>query len=199
MLRRIGCLSLLSFALWSSDAAQAAPAEVCPLLFVPEGYRLTCEISGDPARDWRLTVRPEHELVAPFSVLSLRPVEEPVDDPDIWLREQLTLNLSDVGDAFRSLVDRPGSPLFDPALATYLDEIVGRLRVLDQLPLQSCGFPGMTASEDAWEIECDWGVGPIALQGLLRLAYRDEQPYAISVWAINDRRMRHLVAIANSF
>jgi hypothetical protein len=182
-----------------SGAGRAAPAELCPSLFVPEGYRLACEISGDPTRDWRLTVRPEDELVAPFSVLSLRPVEEPVDDPDIWLREQLTLNLSDVGDAFRSLVDRPGSPLFDPALAASLDDMVGRLRILDQLPLQSCGFPGMTASEDAWQIECAWGLGPIRLEGLVRLVYRDERQYAISVWAMNDRRMRHLVAIANSF
>jgi hypothetical protein len=196
MLGRICCLGVLVLAPWT---AQAASFEVCPPLFVPEGYRLSCEIPGDAMREWRLTVQPEDELAAPFSLLSLRPVEEPVDDPDIWLREQLTLKLSDVGEAFRDLVGRPASPLFDPALATSLDEMVGRLRVLDQLPLQSCGFPGMTASEDAWQIECAWSVGPIALQGLLRLAYRDEQPYAISIFAMSDQRMRHLVAIANSF
>jgi hypothetical protein len=199
MLRRLSCLGLLAFALWGAGVARAAPLEPCPLLFVPEGYRMICEIPGDPAREWRLTVRPEDELAAPFSLLSLGPVAEPVEDPDIWLREQLTLKLSAVGDAFRDLVDRPGSPLFDPALASSLDEMVGQLRVLDQLPLQSCGFPAMTASEDAWQIECAWGVGPIALKGLLRLAYRDDQPYAISIYAMSDRRMRHLVAIANSF
>jgi hypothetical protein len=199
MLRRICGLGLLSLALWGSDAARAVPAGNCPALFVPEGYRLTCEVFGDRGRVFRLTVRPEGELVAPFSVLTLRPVEEPIDDPDIWLREQLTLNLSGFGDAFMDLVGRPDSPLFDPALATSLDEMVGKLRVLDQLPLQSCGFPGMTASEDAWEIDCEWGFGPVRLQGLLRLTYRGEQPYSISVFAMNDRRMRHLVAIANSF
>jgi hypothetical protein len=196
MSRRICCLGVLVLAPFS---APAASIEVCPPLFVPDGYRLSCEILGGSAREWRLTVQPADELAAPFNLLSLRAVEEPVDDPDIWLREQLTLKLSDVGEAFRDLVGRPESLLFDPALATSLDEMVGRLRILDQLPLQSCGFPGMTASEDAWQIECDWSVGPIALQGQLRLAYRDEQPYAISIFAMSERRMRHLVAIANSF
>lgn len=186
-------------ALLSGRGALAAPAEPCPPLFVPDGYRLTCEIFGDPEREWRLTVRPEGELISPLSVLTLRPVEKPVDDPDIWLREQLTLNLSDIGGAFRNFLARPDSPLFDPVLTHSLDQMIGQLRLLDQLPLQSCGFPAMTARQDAWQIDCDWGLGPIQIHGVLRLAYRDDQPYAISVWAMNERRMRHLVAIANSF
>lgn len=186
-------------ALLGARDALAAPLGPCPPLFVPDGYRLTCEVFGDPEREWRLTVRPEGEFASPFSVLTLRPVEEPVDDPDIWLREQLTLNLSSIGDAFRSLLARPDSLLFDPVLAHSLDQMVGQLRVLDQLPLQSCGFPTMTAQEDAWQIDCDWGLGPIQIHGVLRLVYRDDQPYAVSVWGMNERRMRHLVAIANSF
>lgn len=199
MIGRICCLLVTALALSGWSGAHAAGPASCPALFVPEGYRLTCEEFGDPARPWRLTVRPEGELLANLSVLTLRPVDEPVDDPDIWLREQLTLNLSDVGVALSDVLARPESPLFDPSLASSLDRMVRSLRVLDQLPLRSCDFPAMAADGGHWQLECAWEAGPVQLLGELRLAYRGEDAYALSIWAVNPRRMRHLVAIANSF
>jgi hypothetical protein len=173
-----------------------APPGYCPNLFVPEGYEFRCEASRD---EWRVTVRPEDKLVAPFSVLTMRPVREEVRDPDIWLREQLTLNLSEVGLALNDLLGRQESPLYFAPLSESLEKLVAQLRILDQLPLQSCGFPTMREGDEAWQIECDWELGPARLSGLMRVVYRGDEAYLVSLWATDPRRLRHLIAIANSF
>lgn len=196
LMRWLLALALLAVVLPGPPAEAAAPPGYCPHLFVPDGYELTCRADGD---DWRLTVRPKDELLGPFSVLTLRPVEQDVEDPDIWLRERLTLNLSEFALAFKDLLGRPESPLHAAPLSESLDKLARRLRLVDQLPLQSCGFPVQREGDEAWQIECDWTLGPLELNGLLRLVYRGDQPYAISVWAVDPRRMRHLTAIANSF
>lgn len=196
-MRWLSALGLFAMLLLGSRAeAAAAPAGFCPNLFIPEGYELKCEASRD---DWRLTVRPKDRLVAPFSVLTLRPVGEEVLDPDIWLREQLTLKLSEVGLAFQDLFGRPDSPLYFAPLSESLEKLAVQLRVLDQLPLRSCGFPMQREGDEAWDIECDWELGLLRLNGLVRLAYRNDEPYVMSVWATDPRRLRHLTAIANSF
>lgn len=196
-MRRLCGLALFALLLLGSRAdAAVVPPGFCPNLFVPDGYELRCETSG---REWRVTVRAKDKLVAPFSVLTLRPVDEEILDPDIWLREQLTLNLSELGLAFQDLLGRQESPLYVAPLTKTLDELVGRLRVLDQLPLRSCGFPTMREGDEAWQIECDWELGLLRLAGLVRLVYRGDQPYVLSVWATDPRRLRHLTAIANSF
>ena len=46
---------------------------------------------------------------------------------------------------------------------------------------------------------CAWEVGPLQQFMALRLITVDGERYAVRIRAMNERRMRHLVAIANSF
>lgn len=197
---RLGMLALLCLpALLAAGPARAQPPGACPGLFVPADYRLVCEASQQLPGGWRLQVKPEHELLAPLNQLTVRPLEEPVEAPDLWLQEQLTLDLTRVGVALREVLGAPGSPLYEPALEDPLDSLVQGLAALDQLPLRGCGFPAMLEAHDAWQIACDWRLGPLHQHALVRLVERGERAYAINILASSERRLRHLVAIANGF
>jgi hypothetical protein len=55
------------------------------------------------------------------------------------------------------------------------------------------------AGGETWRMECQWEVGPLRQDMELRLVERDGERYAVRIRAMNEHRMRHLVAIANSF
>jgi hypothetical protein len=48
-------------------------------------------------------------------------------------------------------------------------------------------------------MECEWQLGPFKQLLALRLVDREGERYAVKIRAMNEHRMRHLVAIANSF
>jgi hypothetical protein len=72
---------------------------------------------------------------------------------------------------------------------------------LAEWPLQSCEeaaeTPGGAAQENS-ELTCEWQLGPFHQHLVLRLVERDGRRYVVRVRAMNERRLRHLVAIANS-
>src|SRR5918996_3952722 len=126
----------------SLPAPAAVPADPCGLLFVPEGYQLRCTVQRGTADDWRLVIRPDESI--PFgalSELSVEPVEEPVDDPEAWLRDQLRLDLSGLEHAVRALAESDDSPFTDEAVVAPLQAWLGVMTSLAELPLQSCEEP----------------------------------------------------------
>jgi hypothetical protein len=46
---------------------------------------------------------------------------------------------------------------------------------------------------------CDWELGPLRQYMRFRLVERAGERYAIRIRTMNEQRLRHLVAIANSF
>jgi hypothetical protein len=181
-------------------AAAATPGDPCGLLFVPQGYQLRCTVERGLQDDWRLVVRPEGSPFAALSELSIAPVEAPVDDPEAWLRDQLRLDLGGLEHAVRALAESDDSPFAESQMAP-LEAWLGMVTMLAEWPLQSCEepatSPGETSREGA-ELTCDWQLGPFHQHLVLRLVERDGQHYAVRVRAMNERRLRHLVAIANS-
>jgi hypothetical protein len=183
-----------------APAAAAAPADPCGLLFVPEGYQLRCTVQRGIEDDWRLVIRPEDSPFAALSELSIEPIEEPVDDPHAWLRNQLRVDLSGLEHVVRELADSDDSPFADEDVAAPLEAWLGMMTMLTEWPLQSCEEPSTVASvpSDGSELTCDWEFGPFHQHLVIRLVERDGQHYAVRVRAMNERRLRHLVAIANS-
>lgn len=196
-------LGLLMGALaWPAVAAAAIPAdELCARLFVPEGYELACTYESAPGEaDGAAVVRPTEGAFAPLSELSLREVAEPVDDPAAWLREQLTLDLSTMEAALDGLVRDPDSPITGTPLAEQLDSWRGLLGSAATLPLAGCSEPApLTGGIAGWEMACDWELGPLRQYMRFRLVERAGSRYAITIRTMNEQRLRHLVAIANSF
>ena len=188
---------------WPAVAAPAIPSEaLCERLFVPEGYDLGCALEVDPSGSGEAAavVRPTDSAFAPLSELSLRRVDEPIDDPAEWLRERLRLDLSEVDLALAELTRGEDSPITGTPLADQLDRWRQLLGPAAALPLAGCGEPAPLAGGlDAWEMACDWELGPLRQYMRFRLVERAGERYAIQIRTMNEQRLRHLVAIANSF
>lgn len=189
--------------LWmaSSLSPAAEPADPCEMLFVPPGYQLICTVERRGSDAWLLRVRPEDSAFAALSELSVAPVDEPIEDPHEWLRAQLRVDLSGLEEAVRDLTDSDDSPFADEQFAEPIEAWLGMMTMLGDWPLQSCTEPiavsGGAREKDA-ELACTWQLGPFEQHLRTRLVERDGRQYLLRVRAMNPRRLRHLVAIANS-
>jgi hypothetical protein len=182
-------------------AAAQSIEDLCARLSVPEGAGLGCTVRSDPATAGpAAVVQPTDSDFAPLSELTLERVEEPVDDPGAWLREQLTLDLSPVDAALDELIRGADSPITGTPLAEQLQTWRALLGSAAKLPLTGCGDPVRLAGGlKAWEMACEWEFGPLRQYMRFRLAERAGDHYAIRIRTMNEQRLRHLVAIANSF
>jgi hypothetical protein len=194
-------LSGLALAVLMPAPLQAAPiGDLCDRLFLPEGYQLDCTLrSGAGAFERTAVVRPVEGAFAPLSELTIRPLEEPVDDPAQWLREQLTIDLTGVEDSVSGLAESPDSPFAGSSIDEHLESWLELLDSLAGLPLEGCGEPAARSAGDGWQLTCEWPLGPLRQYLTLRLIERDGEQYAMRIRAMNEQRLRHLVAIANSF
>ena len=198
---RLGLLTGAMFLAWAGacDPAKAA-GDLCAELFVPEGYELGCALESDPGgAGLAAVVRPTDSAFGPLSELTLRQVEEPVEDPTAWLREQLTLDLSPVDSALQELARDADSPITGTPLAEQLQDWRELLDSAAALPLAGCDEPAPRAGGEVWEMACDWELGPLRQYMRFRLVERAGERYAIRIRTMNEQRLRHLVAIANSF
>ena len=195
--------TILGFALatLASAPSEAAPiADLCGRLLLPEGYQLDCSVQDGAAPSERTAVvRPVEGAFAPLSELTIRPLEEPVDDPAQWLREQLTIDLTGVEDSVSGLAESPDSPFAGSSIDEHLESWLELLDSLAGLPLEGCGEPAARSAGDGWQLTCEWPLGPLHQYLTLRLVERDGEQYAMRIRAMNEQRLRHLVAIANSF
>lgn len=184
----------------SLPSPAGAAADLCDRLFVPEGYHLRCTLERDPSGGGlAAVVRPEDGTFASLSELTLRRIDEPVDVPAQWLRDQLTLDLSQVDSAIEDMARGDDSPLTGTPLADQLESWRGLLGEAATLPLAGCDEPEALRASDAWEMACAWELGPIRQFMRLRVVERGGEHYAIRMQTMNERRLRHLAAIANSF
>ena len=184
---------------WASPEA-ASIGDLCDRLFLPDGYQLDCTWRSDAGgSEGMAVVRPVEGAFAPLSELTIRPLEEPVDDPERWLREQLRIDMTGVEDAVSGLAESPDSPFAGSGLDEHLESWLDLLDSLAGLPLEGCGEPAARPAGDGWELTCEWPLGPLRQYLTLRLVERDGEQYAMRIRAMNEQRLRHLVAIANSF
>lgn len=203
MIRKfVPCLAVV--ALLAASQVAAAPARAQGF-DVPEGF-----VEGDAAQvarspDWQpfATVRP---VDGPFSELSeivLAHVGGPVADPDAWLARRLTAEVAAPAEV-EKLLDSPDSPFADPAfdaLRRALPELFAGLQKMGELPLEFCDAPttGYNAAGAFRERYCTFAVGPLRKFVVLRLQQVGGDWYYTTITTMNERRLRHLVAIANSF
>ena len=194
----------MRYALAALLALAGAPA-AAQQFDVPVGFVVTAEADLSSSGDWRgmLTVRP---VDGPFSGLSsvrLREVVGAVDDADGWLERRLTADVTGE-DEIERLLDSPDSPFADPvfdALKEAIPQFFGGLRKLSELPLEFCEDPATAynAAGELRELYCSYQVGPLRQYLVLRLQEAGGHWYYTEIRAMNERRLRHLIAIANSF
>ncbi|MGI9499671.1 MAG: hypothetical protein ACR2P3_06515 [Geminicoccaceae bacterium] len=176
-----------------------ASEQPCDRLFVPEGYELTCTVERKPEDDeWQVSVHPTDGTFAGLSKLTLSPVEDVVADPADWLREQVKIDVTGLENALTDFLDDEDNPFSGESWWTSLQGLKDVVHSISDLPLDSCDEP-REAGDGGWIIDCDWGIGSLRQLLTVRLVERDGIFYTLKVQSMNERRHRHLQAIANSF
>ena len=177
--------------------APALAASLCERLTVPVQLELGCSLALDDAG--RAIVEPREGTFRALSRLSLRELDPAVDglawtDPTAWLERQMILDLDRVAGLVRDLGDDPDSPFGSEMFRQAIEVLVAGLEGLSRLPLAACG-DGPSASE----LTCRFGVEPIGLVLRVMLVDAGDARYAVNIRTFNEQRLRHFVAIANSF
>ena len=195
----IGLLTLGGIGPFWTTAASAA-TDPCDLLDVPEGYDFSCSVERPIDKNhWVVSVQPLDGAFAGLSELELAPLDEPVSNPEDWLQNQMKIDLSGLQSAITSVVDDQDSPFADEGWWQSLQGLKDAVHSISDLPLNACKAPLQESKNADWKIECDWGIGSLRNYMSIYLVERDGQPYTLKVQAMNERRYRHLKAIANSF
>jgi hypothetical protein len=115
-------------------------------------------------------------------------------DPAAWLEQQMIVDLDGLSAWVRGLADDPDSPFGGEMMRSAIATLVDGLEGLSRLPLAACGEgPSET------EVTCRFGVEPIGLVMQVMLAADGEERFAFNIRTFNEQRLRHFVAIANSF
>jgi hypothetical protein len=172
---------------------------------VPDGFIIAPEADTATSKDWTAitAVRPIEGPFSELSTISLRAVRGDVADPEAWLTERLTAQIGDPA-AVEEVFSSPDSPFSDPvfdALKKSLPDLFAGLQNLGRIPLHFCEDPtiGYNASGEFREIFCNYSFGPVRQFVVLRLQDSGKGWYFTEIKTMNERRLRHLVAIANSF
>lgn len=181
----------------------AAPAAAS--FDVPPGFVAESASEQGASADWRplLTIQPEENPFSDLTSLSLREVTGEVEDPDDWLTQRLTVDVPDDAEV-ASVLDSPDSPFADPAfdvLRRAVPQLFESLRGLGKIGAELCEPPqtAYNAAGSLREMHCTFQVGPLRQFMLLRLQEVDGTWYYTEIKTANDRRLRELVAIADTF
>ncbi len=176
---------------------------------VPSGFVVTEDTAPVPGAkrspDWRpiLTVRPEENAFSDLTSLSLREVVGKVDNPDEWLKQRLTIDVAS-DEEVAAVLDSPDSPFADPAfdvLRKAIPQLFESLRGLGKMGASLCEPPraAYNAAGTLREMYCTFQVGPLRQYLVLRLQQIGEAWYYTEIKTVNERRLRELVAMADTF
>ncbi len=198
-LRILALLFIAALLTWSDRSAEAQQ------FAVPEGFVVAQEPTASDDKDWRpiLTVKPVEGPFSELSAILLRQVIGPVEDQDTWLKRRLTADIGNPKDA-GNILDSPDSPFGDPffdGLRKALPELFKTLQQAAELPLKFCDSlrTDYNASGSFRELYCAFTIGPTRQYRILRLQQVQGHWYYTEIRTMNERRLRHLIGIANSF
>jgi hypothetical protein len=170
---------------------------------LPTGFAVTQEPVAREGMTYLFTVQPSDGTFAGLSAIRLSRIDAPVEDADEWLRGRLT---ADVGkdDPTADLFTDPDSPFADPAfdsLRRALPELFAEVKALAALPLEFCDGPqtGFNATGGFRELSCAFNLGPVRQFLVLRLQTAGDATYFTEIRTMNERRLRHLLTVADTF
>lgn len=186
--------------------ATAAPAlAAAPGFDVPKGFVVVPQPEAAASKDWRpiLTVQPEENPFSDLTSLSLREVIGDVEDPDAWLKDRLTVDVPSDAEV-STLLDSPDSPFADPAfdvLRKAVPQLFESLRGLSRIGAEMCDPPqtAYNAAGSLREMYCTFQVGPLRQFMVFRLQEVNGRWFYTAIKAANDRRVRDLIVIADTF
>lgn len=179
----------------------AAAAGLCDAVVIPDELDLTCAPVG--IADGEVQIYPLDSDFAGLSRMTIRELDRARDElaweqPDTWLREQVTVNTTGLGSSLEGLARGPDSPFAGEAAEGAVGSVMGLLNQLGRLPLSACEEP-VKEREDYWTMECRYTAGGFGVYLDERLEIEGDRRYLVTMRTMNDQRLRHFQAIANSF
>lgn len=199
-LRRAEVGVAVAVALMASASARAQSFDV-PDGFVSEIVR-DRDVGGSVTAILR--IRPDDGAFSELSSVEMEPILEPIADLDSWLKARMTASFAGLAPDEKGALDSPDSPFADPVfdeMREAVTALMARLRELGALPLEFCDEPraGSNPAGAYRELACRFALGPLSKHVVLRLQEVDGLWYYTRIRTMNERRLRHLLAIANSF
>lgn len=199
-MRRLGLL--LAAALTGGLSATSADAgELCESLFVPSEYGLACKPGeAPPEAAATAAVEPLNGVFAPLSRLTVHRLREAVADPEAWLQRRVTLDLDDLEGYVEDLVAGVDSPFRGTEIGDALVDLAGGIGALGRLPLKGCERSAPTVDGTAVEaLRCRYELGPARQHVVVGLLEKGGETYAFEVRTMSEERLRHLLAVVNTF
>lgn len=193
----------LPAALLLAALAAAAPARAQEFE-VPPGFVTVQEPPGErEGLQYLYTIRPAEGSFAELSSIRLSRLVQGPEDPDAWLRDRVSADVGEASSA-EDLFESPDSPFSDPAFETLrraIPELFAGLESLGELPLEFCEGPSraFNASGAYRELYCAFDFGPVRQYLVLRLQAAGEAWYFTEVRTMNERRLRTLLGVADTF
>ncbi len=173
----------------------------------PEGFAMTIERTtrlGDAHTILR--VQPSDGAFARLSSIEMQPLPDAIEDPDSWLTDRMRIDFGDPidEDGLDELFDSPDTPFYGDDFETLrevLRDLTRKFEDLGEWPLSFCDDPddARTQAGTARQLSCVYALGPLQQFVVLRLQVVDDIWYYTVIKSMNERRLRHLTAIANSF
>jgi hypothetical protein len=185
-------LLLLSSPAWAQG--------LCERLFMPEGYGLAC---NDPLDGTVVYVEPTEGVFASLSSMSLRKLEEnehpkAFSNPNDWLMEQAALDIGFLKERLSGIGSDPDNPMGGGMLDSFVEMTIAALDDLRDASVSVCKEP-VRKSESRTDLYCDYGVGPLNYLTFSRVVVTGDGRYAMNARTMNEQRLQHFQAIANSF
>jgi len=172
---------------------------------VPDGYASEREydktVSGEIVTI--LKIRPIEGNFTHLSAMSLRPVLQPITDPTVWLHNRMRLVI-DGNKLLEEIFDDPDSPFAGDELTemrNLLERSLNELSRLAEWPLKYCDpiTRGDSSGGAYFQLSCHYSIGPVTQYLLIRLHHSNGAWYQTTIRTMNKRRLRHFIAISNSF
>jgi hypothetical protein len=179
----------------------AAAENLCERVVIPDELGLACSPVGIVSGE--VQIQPTDSDFAGLSRMTIRALDRDADalaweQPDTWLREQVTVNTTGVGSSLRGLAENPDSPFAGDTAQGAVGSVLGLLNQLGRLPLSACEEP-TKRGEDFWSMACRYTAGGFGVHLVERLEVNGDRRYAMTMRTMNEQRLRHFEAIANSF
>lgn len=172
---------------------------------IPEGFTSTIEhrkMDNGNARPI-VKISPKDGNFTRLSSITLRPISEHITDPAEWLRDRMRLIIRG-STLIKEIFDDPDSPFSSDestAMRDWFERSLAELSKLAEWPLKYCNkvTQGNNLAGAYNELVCEYSIGTITQHLVLRIQHADGLWYQTTIRTMNKRRLRHFLAIANSF
>lgn len=190
-------LFILAFCVFFTTSAKAADEMNCAQVSIPAQLELVCSIESDDDGSF-LVITTADPTYSALNRISIRALDEEPEEPWLFLRERMTVDTSPLVNLLKGFLENENSPFFGSQMPEMLQGLSEYVQGMGQVPLSACE-EGEAGTSKLARLTCRYGVGEVGQYVDSWVLEKDGLSYIVDLRAANDKRRRHLEAVANSF